>query len=170
MLSFVLKRLGLLIPTFFGIALITFGLIRMIPGDPVEVMMGERRVDPVMHAEAMHRQVSTSPCLRSISITSAVWLRAISVNRWSHAKACGKNSSPCFPATVELSAAAMLFAIVLGLLAGVLAAIKRGSIFDHGVMGLSLTGFSMPIFWWGLILIMFSRYRSAGRRCPGGST
>ena len=50
MLSFVLKRLGLLIPTFFGITLITFGLIRMIPGDPVEVMMGERRVDPVMHA------------------------------------------------------------------------------------------------------------------------
>jgi ABC-type antimicrobial peptide transport system permease subunit len=44
---------------------------------------------------------------------------------------------------------------VFGLLAGVTAAIKRGSIFDHGVMGISLTGFSMPIFWWGLILIMF---------------
>ena len=44
---------------------------------------------------------------------------------------------------------------MLGLLAGVIAAIKRGSLFDHGVMGISLTGFSMPIFWWGLILIMF---------------
>ena len=49
----------------------------------------------------------------------------------------------------------MLFAGTLGLLAGVIAALKRGSLFDHGVMGISLTGYSMPIFWWGLILIMF---------------
>ncbi|MDX1368959.1 MAG: peptide ABC transporter permease, partial [Pseudomonas sp.] len=55
MLSFIARRLGLLIPTFFGVTLLTFALIRMIPGDPVEVMMGERRVDPVMHAEAMER-------------------------------------------------------------------------------------------------------------------
>ena len=46
MLSFIARRLGLLIPTFFGITLLTFALIRLIPGDPVEVMMGERRVDP----------------------------------------------------------------------------------------------------------------------------
>ena len=50
MLAFIARRLGLLIPTFFGVTLLTFALIRMIPGDPVEVMMGERRVDPVMHA------------------------------------------------------------------------------------------------------------------------
>ena len=55
MLSFIARRLGLLIPTFFGVTLLTFALIRLIPGDPVEVMMGERRVDPVMHAEAMER-------------------------------------------------------------------------------------------------------------------
>jgi len=60
-----------------------------------------------------------------------------------------------FPATLELSVCALLLATVLGLLAGVLAAIRRGSWLDHGVMGLSLTGFSMPIFWWGLLLIMF---------------
>ena len=55
MLSFIARRLGLLIPTFFGVTLLAFALIRLIPGDPVEVMMGERRVDPQMHAEAMHR-------------------------------------------------------------------------------------------------------------------
>jgi len=60
-----------------------------------------------------------------------------------------------FPATLELSMAALLFAGILGLLAGVIAALKRGSLFDHGVMGISLAGYSMPIFWWGLILIMF---------------
>ncbi|WP_038818289.1 ABC transporter permease subunit, partial [Pseudomonas aeruginosa] len=59
-----------------------------------------------------------------------------------------------FPATLELSLAAMLFAGTFGLLAGVIAALKRGSLFDHGVMTVSLAGYSMPIFWWGLILIM----------------
>ena len=48
----------------------------------------------------------------------------------------------------------MLFALILGLPAGILAAMRRNSIFDHGVMGVSLTGYSMPIFWWGLLLIL----------------
>ena len=60
-----------------------------------------------------------------------------------------------FPATVELSICAMLFALIVGLPAGVFAALRRGTVVDHGVMGTALTGYSMPIFWWGLILIMF---------------
>jgi dipeptide transport system permease protein len=60
-----------------------------------------------------------------------------------------------FPATVELAVCAILFALLLGLPAGILAAVRRNSIFDHGVMATSLTGYSMPIFWWGLLLILF---------------
>jgi dipeptide transport system permease protein len=60
-----------------------------------------------------------------------------------------------FPATVELSAMAILFATIIGLPAGILAAVRRGSVFDHTVMGAALTGYSMPIFWWGLLLIIF---------------
>jgi dipeptide transport system permease protein len=59
-----------------------------------------------------------------------------------------------FPATVELAVCAVLFALVFGLPAGIIAAVRRNSIFDHGVMGVSLTGYSMPIFWWGLLLIL----------------
>ena len=59
-----------------------------------------------------------------------------------------------FPATIELAICAILFALILGIPAGILAAVKRNSIFDHGVMGISLTGYSMPIFWWGLLLIL----------------
>jgi dipeptide transport system permease protein len=47
-----------------------------------------------------------------------------------------------------------LFALVIGIPAGILAAVKRNTILDHGVMGVSLTGYSMPIFWWGLLLIL----------------
>ena len=62
-----------------------------------------------------------------------------------------------FPATVELAICAILFAIIVGLPLGVIAAVKRGSAFDYGLMGVSVTGASMPIFWWGLMMIlMFS--------------
>lgn len=154
MLSFIARRLGLLIPTFFGVTLLTFALIRLIPGDPVEVMMGERRVDPQMHAEALHRLGLDKPLYQqyldyvgnlaqgnlgeSPTTREGVWHEFLTL----------------FPATLELSLAAMLFAGTFGLLAGVIAALKRGSLFDHGVMTVSLAGYSMPIFWWGLILIM----------------
>jgi dipeptide transport system permease protein len=59
-----------------------------------------------------------------------------------------------FPATLELAFFAMLFAIAIGVPAGVFAAAKRGSFFDQSLMGVALTGYSMPIFWWGLILIL----------------
>lgn len=155
MLSFLARRLGLLIPTFLGVTLLTFALIRLIPGDPVEVMMGERRLDPQMHAEAMHRlgldrplheqylsylgQLAQGDLGQSLRTRESVWSEFASL----------------FPATVELALAALLLAGVLGLLAGTLAALKRGSVLDHGTMGLALTGYSMPIFWWALILIMF---------------
>jgi hypothetical protein len=60
-----------------------------------------------------------------------------------------------FPATVELSACAILFAVFIGLPVGMVAAVRRGSAFDHTVMAGALTGYSMPIFWWGLLLIIF---------------
>jgi dipeptide transport system permease protein len=55
---------------------------------------------------------------------------------------------------LELSICAMIIAVVLGIPAGVFAAVKRGSFFDHTVMGTALIGYSMPIFWWGLLLII----------------
>ncbi|QEY61360.1 ABC transporter permease subunit [Metapseudomonas lalkuanensis] len=155
MLSFIARRLGLLIPTFFGVTLLTFALIRLIPGDPVEVMMGERRVDPEMHAQAMERLGLNKPLPEqyldyigklaqgdlgeSLRTREGVWHEFLTL----------------FPATLELAIAALIFSGTLGVLAGVIAALKRGSLFDHGVMGISLAGYSMPIFWWGLLLIMF---------------
>jgi dipeptide transport system permease protein len=59
-----------------------------------------------------------------------------------------------FPATLELSLCAILFAVAIGMPAGILAAIKRGSLFDQTIMGTALVGYSMPIFWWGLLLII----------------
>lgn len=155
MFAFLARRLGLLIPTFIGVTLLSFALIRLIPGDPVEVMMGERHLDPVAHAAALHRLGLDKPVAaqyldylgqlvhgdlgQSLRTREPVWQEFLQL----------------FPATIELALAALLLAGTLGVLAGVVAALKRGSWFDHGLMGLSLTGYSMPIFWWALLLIMF---------------
>jgi dipeptide transport system permease protein len=155
MLSFLLKRLALVIPTFVGITLLAFSLIHLIPGDPVQVMAGERRLDPEFHAQVLHQLGLDRPLHEQY--LSYLW-KALHLDlgeSFVTHEAVWSEFTKLFPATLELSLCALLFASVVGLLAGVLAAIKRGSVLDHGVMGLSLTGFSMPIFWWGLLLIMF---------------
>jgi dipeptide transport system permease protein len=155
MIGFLLRRLALVIPTFLGITLLAFSLIHLIPGDPAQVMAGERRLDPAFHAEVLHRLGLDRPLWEQY--LAYLW-KALHLDlgeSFVTHEAVWSEFLKLFPATLELSICAMLFAVVAGLLAGVLAAIKRGSVLDHGVMGLSLTGFSMPIFWWGLLLIMF---------------
>ena len=155
MFGFLLRRLALVIPTFIGITLLAFSLIHLIPGDPVQVMAGERRLDPAFHKEVLHRLGLDLPLWKqyAIYLWKAVHLD-LGESFVTH-EAVWSEFTKLFPATLELSLCAMLFATVAGLLAGITAAIKRGSALDHGVMGLSLAGFSMPIFWWGLLLIMF---------------
>jgi dipeptide transport system permease protein len=154
MISFILRRLWLLVPSVLGITLLTFSLIHMIPGDPIEVMVGERTLDPVMHAQALHRLGLDKPLyLQYFDYLSNLAHGNLGQSLVTH-DSVWTEFTTLFPATLELATCAMLFAVVVGLLAGVIAAIKRGSLFDHGVMGLALTGFSMPIFWLGLLLIM----------------
>ncbi|BEV72068.1 MULTISPECIES: ABC transporter permease subunit [unclassified Paludibacterium] len=154
MFSFILRRLWLLAPSVIGITLLTFGLIRMIPGDPIEVMVGERTLDPALHAAALHRLGLDKPLYQQYFDYVGNLLHGNLGQSLITRDNVWNEFTTLFPATLELAASAMLFAVVVGLLAGVIAAIKRGSLFDHGVMGLSLTGFSMPIFWLGLLLIM----------------
>ncbi|MBX3621076.1 MAG: ABC transporter permease subunit [Rhizobacter sp.] len=156
MFGFILRRLALVVPTFLGITLLAFSLIHLIPGDPVQVMAGERRLDPAFHAEVLHRLGLDRPLWEQYATYLWKALHLDLGESFVTHEAVWSEFLKLFPATVELSICALAFAVVAGLLAGVLAAIKRGSVLDHGVMGLSLTGFSMPIFWWGLLLIMFA--------------
>ena len=154
MFAFLLRRLALVVPTFLGITLLAFSLIHLIPGDPVQVMAGERRLDPAFHAEVLQRLGLDRPLHEQYLAYLWKALHLDLGNSFVTQEPVWKEFLKLFPATLELSLCALLFASVVGLLAGVTAALKRGSWLDHGVMGLSLTGFSMPIFWWGLLLIM----------------
>jgi len=155
MLSFILRKLLTVIPTFLGITLVAFTLIRLVPGDPIEVMVGERRLDPEMHAALVHRLGLDQPLHQQYLkyITDLVHgdLGTSLVTR----EPVLKEFLVLFPATVELTLVALLLAMLVGMPAGMIAGLKRGSAVDHSVMGVAMTGYSMPIFWWGLIMIMF---------------
>jgi dipeptide transport system permease protein len=145
----------MVIPTFIGITILAFALIHLIPGDPIEVMMGERGVDPAMHAEAMKRLGLDLPLpVQYFHYVGHALKGDLGMSIITNTSVMGEFMAR-FPATLELAICAMIFALVIGLPAGVAAALKRGTVVDHGVMGTALTGYSMPIFWWGLILIMF---------------
>lgn len=155
MIRFILGRIAYLVPTLIGITIVAFGFVRVLPGDPVLLMAGERGMSPERYAQVseqlgfdrslpaqyleyvwrlLHGDVGTSLVTKKPVLTEFLAL---------------------FPATVELALCAILLAALIGVPAGVLAAIKRGSWFDQLTMGTALVGYSMPIFWWGLLLIIF---------------
>ncbi|HET6156915.1 MAG TPA: ABC transporter permease subunit [Dongiaceae bacterium] len=155
MIRFVLTRLGLVIPTFLGIIFLTFILIRLVPGDPVEVRVGERGISPERHAELIHQMGLDRPLyVQFFDYVGGVLKGDLGISVITHRPVMDEFLT-LFPATLELAIFAMIFATLVGLPAGVLAAVRRGSVYDHTVMGTSLTGYSMPIFWWGLLLILF---------------
>lgn len=155
MFRFLATRVGLIVPTFVGVTLLTFALIRVIPGDPIELLAGERGIDPARHAELRAGLGLDKPLLVQYGIYIADVARGDLGESILTREPVLKEFLARFPATFELSVCAILFALAIGLPAGVLAAVRRGSAMDHTVMAVSLTGFSMPVFWWALLAILF---------------
>ncbi|WP_428242602.1 ABC transporter permease subunit [Gynuella sp.] len=154
MLVFLFRRLMLVIPTFFGITLLTFSLIHMIPGDPITVMAGERGVTDARRAELEAQLGLDQP----LPIQYLHYIKGVLQGDFGKSLVTREpvlsEFFTLFPATMELAFCASIIAILIGLPLGVIAAVRRGSIFDHSVMTVSLAGYSMPIFWWGLLLII----------------
>jgi len=152
--SFLFNRLAILVPVFFGVTLMAFGFIRILPGDPVVALSGERSISPEQHAALLAKLGMDRPLWEQYfeyitNILQGDFGTSLLTNR-----PILDEFMELFPATVELGICAMIFAVVLGLPAGIFAAVKRRTFFDQGIMGLSLVGYSMPIFWWGLLLII----------------
>lgn len=154
MFRFILNKLLYLIPTFIGITIVAFAFVRVLPGDPVLLMAGERGVSPERHAQLMAQLGFDRPIWQQY--LDYVWnlLHGDFGQSLVTKKSVLTEFFTLFPATVELSICAIIVAVMLGIPAGVIAAVKRGSWFDQGLMGISLVGYSMPIFWWALLLII----------------
>lgn len=154
MFRFIITRVGLVIPTFIGVTLLAFAMIRLIPGDPIELLVGERGIDPARHAQLRADLGLDKPLLEQYGIYISKVLQGDLGKSIVTRRPVSEEFFTLFPATIELSICAMIIAIVVGLPAGILAGVRRGSVFDYTVMGAALTGYSMPIFWWGLLLII----------------
>ena len=155
MLAFLLRRLTVVIPTFVGVTLIAFALIHLIPGDPVENLSGERGMDPARRTRLLHEFGLDRP----LPVQYGEYVRQVvrgdlGSSLTTHEPVLSEFAT-LFPATIELSFFALLFALALGIPAGIYAALHRNTASDYAVMGVSLAGYSMPIFWWALLLILF---------------
>ena len=146
MLSYLLRRLALTIPTFIALMFVTFVAIRLVPGDPVEVRVGERGISPERLAMFRHELGLDQPVWQQfLSYCQQLLHGDFGTSLATNQKVLTEFAA-LFPATIELSLAGMLFAVLLGLPAGTIAAARRGTAFDQTLMGLSVTGYSMPIF------------------------
>ncbi len=154
MLRFLARRVALIVPTFVGVTLLAFALIHAVPGDPIEIRVGEHGIAPERLAYFRHELGLDQPLWKQFA--DYEWQVAhgdlgTSVNNhdsvWSE-------FTQLFPATAELCLSAMLFAVAFGVPMGITAAVRRGSPVDYGLMGAAVTGASMPIFWWGLMAIL----------------
>ena len=154
MLRFILNRLALIIPTFLGISILSFSFIRLLPGDPVDVLAGERSMSAERRTQLLHAFGLDQPLWQQY--LDYVWraLHGDLGTSLTTAHSITGEFLTLFPATVELTVCATIFATILGVLFGILAATNRGGWIDQQTMGTALVGYSMPIFWWGLLLII----------------
>ncbi len=154
MLRFILHRLAVIVPTFIGITIVAFAFIRLLPGDPVLLLAGERSMTPERHAQLMHQFGFDLPLWQQyLDYIGALFRGDFGVS-FSTKRPVASEFFARFPATVELSLCAIIVAVVVGIPAGVIAAVRRGTHYDHGIMTAALVGYSMPIFWWALLLII----------------
>lgn len=154
MISYILRRVAMTIPVLIGITLLLFVSIRLLPGDPALYLAGE--FAPVEYVEQIrHDQGLDQPVL----VQYAIYLRNVSRGDLGRSV---KSRRPVFdevrdrlPFTVQLAASGMLVAAAIGLSTGIVSAIRRRSPLDYLSMVVALLGISVPIFWLGLMLILF---------------
>jgi len=153
LIRLLVRRLAVALPTALAVATAVFALLHLVPGDPVEMMLGEG-AQPSEAAALRHRLGLDLPLgtqylrfvgglLRGDLGTSLHWSEPVSRLLWRH-----------YPATLELAAAAMAFALAISLPLGLLAALRQGGLADRTVRIVALVGLSVPGFWLGPVLIL----------------
>ncbi len=154
MIRLLLRRLALIIPTVIGVSLLGFLLVHAVPGDPVEVRTGEHGISPERLAYFRHELGLDQPLWKQFLDYEVQLVHGDLGHSVVTQENVWTEFTTFFPATLELSLCALLFALAVGLPLGVIAAVRRGSLLDYGLIGISVIGASMPIFWWGLMAIL----------------
>lgn len=155
MLKYIVKRLGYLILVLIGVSFIVFSLLYITPGDPASMMLGEA-ASPEAKEQLREQLGLNDPFL----VRYFNYMKDIIIHQDMGSSYVGKEPVideilRVFPNTLKLSLSAMIFASATGLVLGIISAVKQYSIIDNLVMVLALIGNSVPMFWIGLLMILF---------------
>ena len=153
MLAHIIRRILLLFPTLLGISIIIFLMMHITPGDPAELLLGERATEPALEALREHLGLNEPLYVQYGMFLKRLLKGDLGETIWTRQKVWIEVKQR-FPATIELSVAAMLISSVLGVILGIISATKQYSLFDYLSMLGALVGVSMPIFWLGLVLML----------------
>jgi peptide/nickel transport system permease protein len=155
---YILKRIVLFIPTLLGITLITFFLIRSLPGDPVANMVGERASPETVARIRTEIGIDKAPPVQYLLYLKRLFRGELGRSLFTNRK-ISDDLRQKFPNTVKLALTAMFFASILGIGMGVFAAVKHGTRWDRLVTLISVGGISLPVFWLGLaLMLLFAFY------------
>jgi len=153
MFAFLLRRLASLLPTLVLVSMLIFGLQQLLPGDPAKILAGEDQ-DPQVIAYLQAKLHLDEP----LPVRYGYWVWGVLQGDLGESV---RTQLPVLdlilqklPVTLELAVLAMLVAVLIGIPAGVISAVARGSAWDHVANLLSLWGLSTPNFWLGILLIM----------------
>jgi len=154
MIGFLLRRFGAFIPTFIGVSIVSFLFIRLLPGDPIMLMAGERGMSDERYAQLAAQFGYDQPLWAQYFDYVVGIVQGDLGTSFKTKRPVWDEFFALFPATLELSLCAIIFSVAIGIPAGIVAAVNRGKWPDQALMTTALVGFSMPIFWWALLLII----------------
>lgn len=151
--KYIARRLLLLIPVLLGVSFVVFTIMYFTPGDPAAIILGERA--PAAEVQALREQMGLdqSYFVRFFNFLKGALTGDLG-RSYTTKRPVTEEILSRFPATLQLSAAAMFIAIALGIPIGILSATKQYSAFDMGFMIFALIGVSMPNFWQGLMMVL----------------
>lgn len=153
MTAYILKRSLLAIPTLLGVLVVTFLLLYVAPGDPVQEMVGER-ADSATIARLRAELRLDDPLYRQFAHYTGSVLKGDLGNSYITRRPIVDDLLERFPKTLLLAGASMLLASTLGIGIGIISAMRPGSWIDRIALGLSYLGISFPVYWVGLLLIL----------------
>ncbi|SVA08210.1 uncharacterized protein METZ01_LOCUS61064 [marine metagenome] len=154
MVNFIVRRILQTIPVLFGVIVITFILMYMVPGDPVVSMVGERYDEETIHKLRKELHLDDSLPMQFVHYVSNV-MRGDFGKSFITGGSVSEELLIKFPNTLILAVASMIIAIITGLTMGIVSSLKPQSILDKITMFFALAGISAPVFWVGLMLVLF---------------
>ncbi len=154
MVNYVLRRVAAIVALAFGISLLVFLIIRLIPGDPVLALLGTNAGDHEMIARLRHQLGLDLPIYAQYFGWMGNVLQGDFGYSYGYQRSVVSLVEANFPATIQLTFAALILSVTCGTALGIVAALKRGRPADTIGMGFALTLMSIPSFWLGLLLIL----------------